>query len=212
MGGQTESVSHDASYEMELAKNRLLRKQVHELRAKVIKKLTEKHAVHELSLGQTESVSHDASYEMELAKNRKLREQVHELRAKVIKKLSEKHAAHELSLRQTSDVAHEDNLHSLFEKEKQRNIYLKAKVNELRAKKEALLNKKKEEEHADKEIEELVEELGLQQNEAAAPSAAKSTGAFAAAGAVGLAAVLAGASFLVSQEGTSPTTALEDRQ
>merc|ERR1712125_171515 len=145
-----------------------------------------KHAAHELSLGQTESVSHDESYEMELAKNRLLRKQVHELRAKVIKKLSEKHAAHELSLRQTSDVAHEDNLHSLFEKKK--------------------------EEHADKEIEELVEELGLQQNEAAAPNAAKSTGAFAAAGAVGLAAVLAGASFLASQEGTSPTTALEDQQ
>merc|ERR1719277_2102904 len=102
-----------------------------------------------------------------------LRERVHELRAKVIKKLSEKHAAHELSLRQTSDVAHEDNLHSLFEKEKQRTIYLKAKVNEVRAKKEALLNKKKEEEYSDREIEELVEELGLQQNEADAPSAAK---------------------------------------
>merc|ERR1712066_88498 len=151
--GQTESVSHDASYEMELAKNRLLKTQVHELRAKVIKKLSEKHAAHELSLRQsqpTEHESHDAAYQAELSKNRHLREKVQELRKKVIDKLTEKHAAHELSLRQTSDVAHEENLHSLFEKEKQRNTYLKAKVSELRAKKEALLNKKKEDTHADK--------------------------------------------------------------
>merc|ERR1712039_861298 len=179
-----------------------------------IKKLSEKHAAHELSLRQsqpTEHGSHDAAYQAELSKNRHLREKVQELRKKVIDKLTEKHAAHELSLRQTTNVEHEDNLNSLFEKEKQRNTYLKAKVNELSAKKEALL-KKKEQEHADKEIEELVEELGFQQDEAAAPSAGKSTGAFAAAGAVGLAAVLAGASFLASQEGASATTALEDRQ
>merc|ERR1711948_167397 len=100
-----------------------------------------------------EHESHDAAYQAELAKNRHLREKVQELRKKVIDKLTEKHAAHELSLRQTSDVAHEDNLHSLFEKEKQRNVYLKEKVNELRAKKEALLRKKKEEEHSNKEIE-----------------------------------------------------------
>merc|ERR1712039_466462 len=93
--------------EAELTKNRQLRQQVQELRKKVIHKLTEKHAAHELSLGQTESVSHDASYEMELAKNRLLRTQVHELRAKVIKKLSEKHAAHELSLRQAQPTEHE---------------------------------------------------------------------------------------------------------
>merc|ERR1712039_320004 len=165
--GQTESVSHDASYEMELAKNRLLRTQVHELRAKVIHKMGEKHAAHELSLRQTQSTehgSHDAAYQAELSKNRQLREKVQELRKKVIDKLTEKHAAHELHLRQTSDVAHEDNLHKLFEKEQQRNVYLKEKVNELRAKKEALLRKKEEEEHSNKEIEELVEELGLQQN------------------------------------------------
>merc|ERR1712190_211659 len=179
------------------------------------KKLSEKHAAHELSLRQsqpTEHGSHDAAYQAELSKNRHLREKVQELRKKVIDKLTEKHAAHELSLRQTTKVEHEDHLNSLFEKEKQRNTYLKAKVNELRAKKEALLNKKREQENADEEIEELVEELGFQQNEAAAPSAAKSTGAIAAAGAVGLAAVLAGASFLASQEGTSATTAVEDRQ
>merc|ERR1712066_294343 len=151
--GQTESVSHDASYEMELAKNRLLRTQAHDLRAKVIQKLSEKHAAHELSLRQTQSTehgSHDAAYQAELSKNRQLREKVQELRKKVIDKLTEKHAAHELHLRQTSDVAHEDNLHKLFEKEKQRNVYLKEKVNELRAKKEALLRKKKEDTHADK--------------------------------------------------------------
>merc|ERR1712217_192017 len=212
MGFQTAAVQHESSYETELAKNRLLRTQVHELRAKVIQKLSEKHAAHELSLRQTQSTehgSHDAAYQAELSKNRQLRVKVQELRKKVIDKLTEKHAAHELHLRQTSDVAHEDNLHKLFEKEKQRNVYLKEKVNELRAKKEALLRKKKEEEHSNKEIEELVEELGFQQEEVAAP---KSTGSFAAVGAVGLAAVLAGASFLASQEGTLSTTALEDHQ
>merc|ERR1712050_815768 len=122
----------------ELSKNRALRAQVHDLRAKVIKKLSEKHAAHELSLRQTqptEHESHDPAYQAELSKNRHLREKVQELRKKVIDKLTEKHAAHDLSLRQTTNVEHEDKLNSLFEKEKQRNTYLKAKVNELRAKK-----------------------------------------------------------------------------
>merc|ERR1719254_405816 len=84
-------------------------------------------------------------YQAELSKNRQLREKVQELRKKVIDKLTEKHAAHELSLRQTSDVAHENNLNAWFEKEKQRNVYLKQKVNELRTKKQDLLRKKEEE-------------------------------------------------------------------